>query len=198
MLLFCNEIAGVMSFFALVCRRYVVEVILMIARITAMVTMCLMGSALLSSCQSGRAAHVPQGKEAELRLVMRSYSARGKRYVPMDAATALKYKAEGIASYYEAHGSRGALGERLRKGEYYAAHPTLPMPCRVRITNLSNGKSCEARIADRGPFSRNRIIDVSSAVARELGFLRKGLQRVRVEVISVGDGPGQLKAPDKD
>lgn len=169
-----------------------VDTILMIARITAFVSACLLGVSFLSSCSSSKPAPAAQG--AELRLVVRSYSVRGKRYVPMDAATALRYKADGIASYYEANGSRGSLGERLRRGEFYAAHTTLPMPCQVRITNLSNGKSCEARIADRGPFSKNRIIDVSSAVARELGFLRKGLQQVRVEVISVGDGPGQLKA----
>ena len=65
---------------------------------------------------------------------------------------------------------------------------------RVRITNLSNGKTCEARVVDRGPFSIKRLIDVSSAVARDLGFLRKGLQQVRVEVVSVGDEPHQLKA----
>lgn len=169
-----------------------VDTTLMIARITAFVPACLLGVSFLSSCGSSKPAPAAQG--AELRLVVRSYSVRGKRYVPMDAATALRYKADGIASYYEANGSRGALGERLRRGEFYAAHTTLPMPCQVRITNLSNGKSCEARIADRGPFSKNKIIDVSSAVARELGFLRKGLQQVRVEVISVGDGPGQLKA----
>lgn len=187
-----------MSFFAFVDIRYMVESIVMIVRITTVLTMSVLGLVLLSTCRSGGVAPQPQGQNAELKLVMKSYSARGKRYVPMDAATALKYKAEGIASYYEANGSRGALGERLRKGEYYAAHPTLPMPCKVRITNLSNGKSCEARVADRGPFSKNRLIDVSSAVARELGFIRKGLQRVRVEVVSVGDGPGQLKADVDD
>lgn len=112
----------------------------------------------------------------------------------MKAEQALHYREEGIASHYEANGTRGALGERLRRGEFYAAHPTLPMPCQVRITNLSNGKSCEARVADRGPFSSRRLIDVSSAVARKLGFYSKGLQRVRVEVLAVGDGPNRLKA----
>ncbi|MBR5886862.1 MAG: septal ring lytic transglycosylase RlpA family protein [Akkermansia sp.] len=150
----------------------------------------------LSNCVSRKTAPVTAEPGKNLRLVTRSYTVFGKRYVPMGAQAALKYKAEGIASCYDDYGSRGAYGEILRKGEFYAAHTTLPMPCRVRITNLSNGKSCEARVIDRGPFTANRLIDVSYAVAGELGFLGKGLQRVRVEVVSVGDGPGQLKAED--
>ena len=85
------------------------------------------------------------------------------------------------------------IGECLYKGEYYAAHRTLPLPCMVRITNLTTGKSVEARVADRGPFVHNRLIDVSSAVARDLGFTHKGLDRVRVEVLSVGDGQYRVK-----
>ena len=122
-----------------------------------------------------------------------AYTIRGQRFVPMDVHPALSYKAEGIASFYEANGAKGAIGERLYKGEYYAAHRTLPLPCTVRITSLSNGKSVEARVADRGPFVNNRIIDVSSAVARDLGFTNKGLERVRVEVLSVGDGQYRVK-----
>lgn len=165
-------------------------------RIVAVMAASMVLLGLLSTCRHRAPVAVPQEQITQLRLVTKSYRVGGKRYVPMSAQEALRYKAEGEASYYEANGSRGALGERLRKGEFYAAHATLPMPCRVRITNLSNGKSCEARIADRGPFSRKRIIDVSSAVARELGFLRKGVQRVRVEVISVGDGPNRLIAEE--
>ena len=169
------------------------DIVYMIVRIIAAMATSAVLLGLLCTCVN-RTEPDPEVQSAELHLVMKSYKARGKRYVPMNAQQALKYRAEGIASYYEANGSRGSLGERLRKGEFYAAHPTLPMPCRVRITNLSNGKSCEARVADRGPFSGKRLIDVSSAVARELGFLSKGIQKVRVEVISVGDGPNQLKA----
>ncbi len=155
-----------------------------------------MVAGVLSNCVTRKTAPVPADLGKELRLVTRSYSVLGKRYVPMGAQAALKYKAEGIASYYDDSGSRGAYGEILRKGEFYAAHTTLPMPCRVRITNLSNGKSCEARVIDRGPFTSNRLIDVSHAVAGKLGFMSKGVQKVRVEVVSVGDGPKQLKAED--
>lgn len=164
----------------------------------AIVALCAVTVGLLCTCGNRRVA-VPasqQVKPEEVQVITRSYRAKGKRFEPMGVEAALKYKAEGVASYYEANGSRGALGERLRRGEYYAAHPTLPMPCVVRITNLSNGKSCEARVADRGPFSSKRVIDVSSAVAKELDFYKKGIQRVRVEVVSVGDKPNQLKAEE--
>lgn len=168
----------------------------MLVRFSAIIAVCVVMMGMLSSCSSGKraTAQPTQQEVAALKLVTRSYRVRGKRYVPMSAQQALKHREEGVASYYECGGARGALGERLRSGEYYAAHKTLPMPCRVRITNLSNGKTCEARIADRGPFSHNRIIDVSRAVARKLDFMRKGVQKVRVEVVSVGDGPGRLKA----
>jgi len=168
----------------------------MIKRAIAIVAASVGAVILLSTCKllAPTAKPQPCPSAGELKLVTKSYRVRGKRYVPMKAEQALHYREEGIASHYEANGSRGALGERLRRGEFYAAHPTLPMPCQVRITNLSNGKSCEARVADRGPFSSRRLIDVSSAVARKLGFYSKGVQRVRVEVLAVGDGPNRLKA----
>ena len=123
------------------------------------------------------------------------YTLKGERYYPMDVQTALNYREEGIASFYEADGDIGAIGQPLYEGEFYAAHRTLPLPCQVRIKNLNNGRSCEARVADRGPFIHGRLIDVSSAVAEELGFTRKGLERVRVEVLWVGDGKYRVEAP---
>ncbi|HIX19297.1 MAG TPA: septal ring lytic transglycosylase RlpA family protein [Candidatus Akkermansia intestinigallinarum] len=140
-------------------------------------------SQLLSSCQQQQlAADYPGYK-------MAPYTVKGVHYVPMSVDQALHYRAEGIASHYEADGRRGAIGQKLYEGCLYAAHRTLPLPCVVRITNLSNGRSCKARVADRGPFINNRLIDVSSEVAHRLGFHSKGLDRVRVEVLSVGDGP---------
>ena len=64
-----------------------------------------------------------------------------------------------------------------------AAHPTLPLPSMVRITNLENGKSAKVRVNDRGPFSKKRITDVSEGVATELGFKNKGTARVKLEFL---------------
>ncbi len=93
----------------------------------------------------------------------------------------------GIAAYYSNvfHGRRTASGERYNKNAYTAAHKRLPFGTRVRITNLENRKSVVLKINDRGPYKKNRIIDVSRRAARDLGFIRKGLTKVRLEVIEV-------------
>lgn len=114
-------------------------------------------------------------------LNMRPYRVRGKWYRPMGAQEALKYSEMGQASYY----SSGRLARRY--GPLYAAHKTLPMPCTVRVTNLANGRSCECRIADRGPFIRGRIIDLSRGAARQIGMIGAGVAPVKVEVLSVGN-----------
>lgn len=120
---------------------------------------------------------------------MAPYMVKGMRFTPMNIEQALQYKAEGIASYYEADGACGAIGQPLYKGQFYAAHRTLPLPCEARITSLTTGKSCIVRIADRGPFIAGRHIDLSTAAANHLGFIQSGLDRVRIEILSVGDGP---------
>ena len=127
---------------------------------------------------------------------MAPYTLGGKRFVPMGIDAALRYDQCGVASHYEADGDRGAIGQRLYRDQMYAAHRTLPLPCVVRITNLANGRSAVARVADRGPFIPGRLIDVSSLVARRLGFHGKGLENVRVQVLSVGDGPYRRTARD--
>ncbi len=120
---------------------------------------------------------------------MAPYTLKGLRFIPMNVEQALHYDAVGIASHYEANGAMGAIGQRLHRHQYYAAHRTLPLPCVARVTNLENGLSCIVRIADRGPYIAGRLIDVSTAVAQKLRFHNNGLARVRVQVLSVGDGP---------
>ncbi len=117
------------------------------------------------------------------------YTLKGVRYTPMSVEQALHYSSTCVASHYEANGHIGAIGQKLYRGQLYAAHKTLPLPCTIRITNVQNGKSCIARVADRGPFIHGRELDVSTEVARRLGFYHKGLERVHIEVLSVGDGP---------
>lgn len=92
----------------------------------------------------------------------------------------------GEASYYAAsfNGRRMAGGEIYDDSRLTAAHRTLPFGTRVRVTNLSNGKSVVVTIQDRGPSIRRRVIDLSGRAARELGFVREGVTQVRVEVIS--------------
>jgi rare lipoprotein A len=95
----------------------------------------------------------------------------------------------GIASYYaDAHQGRlTANGERFDMHALTAAHRTLPFGTRVEVTNLENGRSVEVRINDRGPYVEGRVIDLTQAAARELGFLGRGTTRVRLKVLSAGD-----------
>lgn len=87
----------------------------------------------------------------------------------------------GKASWYRAHRGPTASGVRHDAKDLSAAHPSLPFGSRVVVTNLRNGRSVELKITDRGPFTHNRVIDVSEAAARELGFHRAGTANVRVE-----------------
>ena len=90
----------------------------------------------------------------------------------------------GMASYYGRFhdGRRTASGERFDMELMTAAHRTLPFGTRVRVTNLRNGRQVVVRINDRGPFRKGRVIDLSYAAARKLGFARRGLAKVRVTV----------------
>ena len=92
----------------------------------------------------------------------------------------------GMASYYadKFHGRKTANGETYDQNKMTAAHRTLPFGTRVRVTNIENDKSVELRINDRGPFVEGRIIDVSYRAAVELDFVRAGLTKVRVEVLT--------------
>ena len=99
------------------------------------------------------------------------------------------YDMTGVASWYghPFHGRPTANGERYDMNDVTAAHPTLPLPSRVRVTNLENGRQLVLRVNDRGPFIDGRLIDVSRRAAQLLGFYRKGLAEVRVEYLGLDD-----------
>jgi len=111
------------------------------------------------------------------------------------------YDEVGIASWYgEAfHGRPTANGEIFDKNRPSAAHPTMPLPSLVEVTNLENGRSMVLRVNDRGPFVGDREIDLSEAAARELGFRRKGLARVRVRWLALAeDARGTPPRPSEE
>ncbi len=111
------------------------------------------------------------------------YVVGGHTYVPHEDP---HYRAEGLASWYgeDFHGRETANGEVFDMHGISAAHPTLPLPSYVRVTNLGNGRSLIVRVNDRGPYHSDRIIDLSVKAARLLDFYGDGLARVRVEYIS--------------
>ncbi len=119
------------------------------------------------------------------------YVVGGRTYVPQEDP---RYRAEGLASWYgeDFHGRLTANGEVYDMHGISAAHPTLPMPCYVRVTNLGNGRSLIVRVNDRGPYHSDRLIDLSAKAARLLDFHGDGLARVRVEYVS----PAPLEGSD--
>ena len=95
----------------------------------------------------------------------------------------------GIASYYgkKFHRKLTANGQRFNMYKVSAAHKTLPLGTRVKVTNLNNGKSIRLTINDRGPFKKGRILDLSYKAAQKLGFVNDGTTKVRIDVIKLGD-----------
>lgn len=92
---------------------------------------------------------------------------------------------EGVVSWYGAafHDRPTASGEKFDSNAMTMAHPSLPFGTQVRVTNLRNGRSVVVRVNDRGPFVGKRIADLSQAAASEIGMMRRGLARVRLEVL---------------
>lgn len=123
---------------------------------------------------------VPKGGGAY--RVGQPYVVAGRVYVPEDDP---HYSAVGLASWYgdDFHGRETANGEVFDLNGISAAHPTLPLPSYVRVTNLSNGRSLIVRVNDRGPYRSGRIIDVSVRAAQLLGFHSRGTAQVRVEYV---------------
>lgn len=141
---------------------------------------------IFAACSCGCAAGVDGYKTAP-------YTVKGQKYHPLGPREALGYEETGVASHYSEgflfFAGKAATGERIYPWSLGAAHKTLPLPCRVRVTNLENGRSTKVRVNDRGPFIKGRMIDVTTAVAKKLGFRDKGLTTVKLKVLSVGDGP---------
>lgn len=103
-----------------------------------------------------------------------------------EATAEAKHLGSGEASYYgnELAGNRTASGERFNPGALTAAHRTLPLGSKIRVTNIANGKSVIVRINDRGPFVKKRLIDVSYAAAQRISMLRSGHARVSLALVA--------------
>ena len=121
------------------------------------------------------------------------YIALDNKYTPMTSF--FPYKEKGIASWYgkRYHGKKTSVGENYDMYGMTGAHTTLPIPCYVRVTNTENGKSVIVRINDRGPFKKDRVIDLSFAAAYKLRLSDKGSGPVEVELID----PRQFNALKK-
>jgi len=123
-----------------------------------------------SGARSGINPHKKVGKP---------YLIENRLYYPAVDKT---YSELGVASWYgpKFHGRPTANGELFDMNAMTAAHRTLPLPSIVEVTNLNNNRTIRVRVNDRGPFAKDRIIDLSKAAAQELGFIQQGTARVKV------------------
>ncbi len=146
--------------------------------------------ALLSACTYGR-MDLGNGKYSQAAAIKgqggsykvgNPYKIMGTWYYPKEDYS---YSEVGIASWYgeDFHAKKTANGENYDMNTLTAAHRTLPLPSIVKVTNLENGRSLVLRINDRGPYAKNRIIDISKRGAQLLGFQTKGTAKVRVEIM---------------
>ena len=147
---------------------------------------------LLSSCTTGTPELTGMSPEAQARIIKdyggiykvgNPYKVAGRWYYPKEN---YNYKEEGMASWYgeDFNGKRTANGERYNMNTLTAAHRTLPLPSIVKVTNLQNGRSVVLRVNDRGPYVKDRIIDLSKRGAQLLGYMGQGTTRVRVEIMA--------------
>lgn len=121
----------------------------------------------------------------------RPYVVFGKTYTPQTGATAFRQR--GVGSWYgrKFHGQKTSSGEPYNMYAMTAAHPTLPLPSFVRVTNLANGRSVVVKVNDRGPFHSERIIDLSYTAALKLGYANQGSATVEIEQVRAGEEGAQ-------
>lgn len=139
------------------------------ARLSVRIAAACLVALLAASC----AAKAPPDKAALLAVPTPSpQPVRGK-----------VYRETGIASWYgrDFHGRKTASGEIFDMYGISAAHRTLPLGTVIRVTNLENSRSIKVRVNDRGPYAKNRVLDLSYGAAKELGFVAQGTVRVKIE-----------------
>ena len=146
------------------------------AKLCAALSLLLCLSLMLTGC----------GTKTKRRSHFDPYTVRGITYYPLRSAVG--FKQQGIASWYgpKFHGKTTASGERYNQHELTCAHTILPFGTTIRVTNLENQHSILVRVNDRGPFVKNRVIDLSKAAATQLKIIGKGSARVFLEYYDKG------------
>lgn len=109
---------------------------------------------------------------------VRKHTPFARHHNPTPTRTA----SQGIASFYTAD-QETASGEKFNTHDLTAAHPTLPFGTRLRVTNVSTGKSVTVRINDRGPYVPGRVVDLSHSAASEIGMVESGIAKVKLDVV---------------
>jgi rare lipoprotein A len=155
-----------------------------------------LGSALLAACAQSsvvtrNSEFVSRSQQASLHhsrtasFVANRRVASAKKHTPFahhNNAASTKVASQGIASFYT-EDQETASGEKFDTNDLTAAHPTLPFGTRLRVTNVSTGRSVTVRINDRGPYVPGRVVDVSHSAANALGMVQSGIAKVKLDVV---------------
>ena len=157
-----------------------------------MTLLLLLSTVTLSSCTTGTPELSGLSPQAQAQIIKdyggiykvgNPYQIAGKWYYPKED---YNYSETGIASWYgeDFNGKMTANGEHYNMNTLTAAHRTLPLPSIVKVTNLQNGRSVILRVNDRGPYVKDRIIDLSKRGAQLLGYMGQGTTKVKVEIMA--------------
>jgi rare lipoprotein A len=155
-----------------------------------------LGAASLAACAQSsvvtkNSEFVSASRQASLEhnrrasFVTNTHVAVTKKHTPFAShknAAETQVASRGVASFYT-EGTQTASGERFDTRELTAAHRTLPFGTRLRVTNVTTGRSVTVRVNDRGPFVRGRVVDVSHAAAETLGMVGGGIAKVKLDVV---------------
>jgi rare lipoprotein A len=155
-----------------------------------------LGAALLAACAQSsvvtrNSKFVGPSQQASLQhnrtasFVSNRRVASAKKHTPFarhDDAAPTQIASRGIASFYT-EGQQTASGEKFDTHDLTAAHPTLPFGTRLRVTNVTTGRSVTVRVNDRGPYVPGRVVDVSHSAADALGMVGSGIAKVKLDVV---------------
>ncbi len=154
---------------------------------------------VVSACAAKRPSVEPSETGKKQRASQKPYTVMGQRYEPLRSADG--FVQNGVASWYgpNFHGKKTSNGETYNMHAMTAAHKTLPLGVYVKVHNKENGREAIVRVNDRGPFVKNRIIDLSYAAAKKLGVDAAGTAQVRIEALGYREegagGKGEYKEP---
>jgi len=150
----------------------------------------------LSACGGKKPSTQPVPPGGKLKATQKPYTVMGKRYEPLK--THVGFTQEGVASWYgkDFHGKKTSNGETYDMHAMTAAHKTLPLGVFVKVRNRETGQEAIVRVNDRGPFVKNRIIDLSYTAAKKLGVDLKGTAPVRVEALGYKASGEGYTAPE--
>ena len=146
---------------------------------------CAQSTAVRNSEFAGPSRHAALNHDQTASFFTNRRVASARKHTPFarpNNATPTQVASQGVASFYT-EGQQTASGEKFDTNDLTAAHPTLPFGTRLRVTNVSTGRSVTVRINDRGPYVPGRVVDVSHSAANALGMVQSGIAKVKLDVV---------------